>query len=173
MQMTRVQRFAGLGIVLVAALGLGYATWRISAPSRMTVCELSGRPVHPNMRTVAFIGKSRKVLCCPTCALSAGAQTHQPVRFEQLADYETARAIRPEGAFAVKGSDVIPCDLPHNAMRTEMLNPDGQPVPVVFDRCSPSIIVFAHRASAERFASQHGGQVGTFLEFATVSALRN
>lgn len=167
--MTQAQRFVGLGVVLAAALGLGYAAWRVSAPSRITVCELSGRPIHPNMRTIAFIGNSRKVLCCPACALTAGAQTHQPVRFEELTDYETARPIRPENAFAVQGSDVIPCDLPHNALTTEMLNPEGQPVPVVFDRCSPSILVFTNRASAERFASEHGGRAGTFLDLAIAS----
>jgi nitrous oxide reductase accessory protein NosL len=33
-----------------------------------------------------------------------------------------------------------------------------------FDRCSPSIIAFAKRSSAEKFASEHGGQVGVFLQ---------
>jgi hypothetical protein len=162
--MTRTQRFVGVGVVLAAAFGLGYAGWRVSAPSRITVCELSGRPIHPNMRTIAFIGNSRKVLCCPTCALTAGAQTHQPVRFEQLTDFETSKPLRPEDAFAVQGSDLVPCDLPHGSLTTEMLNPDGQPVSVVFDRCSPSILAFAKRESADRFAAEHGGKVGRFLQ---------
>ena len=46
----------------------------------------------------------------------------------------------------------------------EMLNRDGQPVPMDFDRCSPSIIAFAKRAAAESFASEHGGHVGVFLQ---------
>jgi hypothetical protein len=157
--MSRTQQILGLGIVLVFALGLGYAGWRMSSSSQMDVCQACGRAVHANMRTVAFLGDKREVFCCPTCALSAGAQTHQPVRFEQLADYETGHALRPADAFAVEGSDVVPCVRSH-----EMLNRDGQPVPMDFDRCSPSIIAFAKRSSAEKFASEHGGQVGVFLQ---------
>jgi hypothetical protein len=162
--MTRTQRFVGVAVVVAAAFGLGYAGWRVSSPSQVTICELSGRPIHPNMRTIAYIGNSRKVLCCPTCALTAGAQTHQPVRFEQLTDFETSKPLRPEDAFAVQGSDLVPCDLPHGSLTTEMLNADGQPVPVVFDRCSPSILTFAKRESADRFAAEHGGKVGLFLQ---------
>jgi hypothetical protein len=161
---TRSQAVIGISVVAAAFLTLGYTAWRLNSPSDTTVCELSGRPIHANMRTIAYIGKDRKVLCCPTCALSAGAQTHLPVRFEQLSDYETGRTLRPQDAFAVEGSGVIPCERSHDAMTTEMLNQDGQPVPVVFDRCSPSILAFASRASAERFASEYGGTVGAFLE---------
>ena len=60
---------------------------------------------------------------------------------------------------AVEGSDVIPCVRSH-----EMLNRDGQPVPMEFDRCSPSIIAFANRSVAERFAADHGGKVDAFLQ---------
>lgn len=165
-RMARSQQFVGLGLVLAIALGLGYAGWRVSAPSHVTVCELSGRPIHPNTRTIAFIGKSRKVLCCPMCALTAGAQTHQTVRFEELTDYETERSLRPEDAFAVQGSDVVPCEISHTTLTTEIRNAEGQAVPVVFDRCSPSILAFANRPSAERFASEHGGRAGTFLDLA-------
>jgi len=171
--MTRAQRFIGLGVVLAAALGLGYAGWSVTSRSRTAICELSGRPIHPNMRTIAFIGNSRKILCCPACALTASAQTHQPVRFEQVVDFETAQPLRPEDAFAVQGSDVIPCDLPHHVQTTEMLTPEGRPVPVVFDRCSPSVIVFANRASAEHFAQEHGGRAGSFLALANESILQH
>jgi hypothetical protein len=162
--LTRQQQFIGLGVVVAVAVGLGYAAWRLYSPSQITVCELSGRPIDANMRTIAYLGKNRKILCCPTCALSAAAQTHLPLHFERLTDYETSRPLRPEDAFAVEGSDAIPCERAHGTMTTEMLNQDGQPVPIVFDRCSPSILAFASRASAERFAAGHGGRVGTFLE---------
>ncbi len=117
------------------------------------------------MRTVAFVGSRREVFCCPTCALNEGVQTHEPVRFEQLADYETARALRPGDAFAVEGSNLVLCVRSH-----QMLNRDGQVAPMDFDRCSPSIIAFANRAAAERFASEHGGNVGAFLQLAGQSA---
>ncbi|MEO8027569.1 MAG: hypothetical protein ABI823_13900 [Bryobacteraceae bacterium] len=118
------------------------------------------------MRTVAQIGDQRGVFCCPTCALSAGTQASKAVRFEQLTDYETSRSLRPADAFAVEGSGVIPCFRPH-----EMLNRDGQPVPMDFDRCSPSIIAFANRTSAERFASEHGGRVDEFLRIVAKPAV--
>lgn len=153
------QQLLGLGIVLAFALGIGYAGWRMWNPSRVVACQACGRAIHANMRTVAYLGDQREMFCCPTCALSAGTQTHQPVRFVQLADYNTGHLLRPADAFAVEGSDVIPCVRSH-----EMLNGDGQPVPMEFDRCSPSIIAFANRTAAERFASEHGGKVNTFLQ---------
>ncbi len=128
-------------------------------PSQVAACQACGRTIHANMRTVALVGSRREVFCCPTCALSAGAQMHEPVRFEQLADYETGHPLPPADAYAVEGSDVIPCIRSH-----EMLNRDGQPVPMDFDRCSPSIIAFAKRTSAERFSSEHGGKVEKFLQ---------
>lgn len=157
--MSRTQQILGLGIVLAFALGLGYAGWRMTSSSQVDTCQACGRAVHANMRTVAFVGNSREVFCCPTCALSAGAQTHEPVRFERLSDYETGHRLLPADAYAVEGSDVIPCVRSH-----QMLNRDGQPVPMDFDRCSPSIIAFANRNSAERFASEHGGEVARFLQ---------
>ncbi len=157
--MSRGQQLLGLGIVLAFAFGLGYAGWRMWNPSRVTACQACGRAVHANMRTIAFIGGKREVFCCPTCALSAGTQMHEPVRFAELADYDAGHVLRPADAYAVEGSDLIPCIHSH-----EMLNRDGQPVPMEFDRCSPSIIAFAKRASAEHFATEHGGQVATFLQ---------
>lgn len=158
--MSRAQQTLGLGIVLAFALGLGYAGWRmVRTDSEGEICLTSGRPIHTNMRTVAFVGNKRQVFCCPTCALSAGTQTHNPVRFDQVADYETGHSLRPIDAFAVEGSGVIPCLRPH-----EMANRDGLVVPMDFDRCSPSILAFSSRSSAEKFASEYGGRVDTFLQ---------
>ena len=157
--MSRAQQILGLGIVLAFALGLGYAGWRMKSGADIVACQACRRAIHANMRTVAYVGDRREFFCCPTCALSAGAQMRQTVRFEQLADYETGHPLRPSDAFAVEGSNVIPCVRSH-----EMLNRDGQPVPMEFDRCSPSIIAFAKRTSAERFAGEHGGRVGRFPE---------
>jgi hypothetical protein len=157
---SRTQQILGLGIVVAFALGLGYAGWRMMRnPSQGELCQASGRPIHADMRTVAFVGDKRGVYCCPTCALTEAAQMHLAVRFEQVADYETGDPLRPADAFAVEGSGVIPCFRPHN-----MVNRDGQAVPMDFDRCSPSIIAFANLAAAKRFASDHGGEAGKFLE---------
>ena len=144
--MSRTQQILGLVIVLAFALGLGYAAWRMTGSSQVVACEACGRAIHASMRTVAFVGDKREVFCCPTCALSAGTQTHKPVRFGQLADYETGHPLRPADAYAVEGSDLIPCVRSH------------------FDRCTPSIIAFGNQTSAERFASEHGGEVDKFLQ---------
>jgi hypothetical protein len=153
---TRTQQFFGFAVVVAVLLGLGYAGLR-AATSRAPVCEVCGRAIHRDMRTVALIGGRREVFCCPTCALSAGSQLHKEVRFESLSDFNTGRRLRPEDAFAVEGSNVIPCDRTH-----AIVNRDRQPAVEQFDRCSPSIVAFASRAAAERFASAHGGQVDTF-----------
>ena len=164
--MSRAQQALGLGIILAIALGLGYAGWRARRSSESAVCRVCGRMVHADMRTVAAVGDKREVFCCPTCALSAGAQLHKAVRFEQLSDYETGHPLLPANAFAVEGSDVVPCVHSH-----PMLNPDGQPIPMAYDRCSPSIIAFTDRTSAERFAHEHGGQIDTFLRLTAAPAV--
>ena len=156
--MSRLQQILGVGLVMAVALGLGYVALRMTRTSRVEACQACGRAIHANMRTVAVVGNKREIFCCPTCALSAGTQIHEPVRFVQLSGSETARPLRPEDAVAVEGSDVIPCVRSH-----AMLNRDGQPVPMELDRCSPSIIAFANRSVAERFAADHGGEVDAFL----------
>lgn len=93
------------------------------------------------MRTVAFVADNRGVYCCPTCALTEGAQMRQAVRFEPVAGYETGHPLRPADAFAVEDSGVIPCLRPHG-----MVNRDGPAVPMDFDRRSPGIIAFANLA---------------------------
>lgn len=157
--MSRGKQTLGLAVVVALAVGLGYAGWRMRTSRELAACQACGRAIHANMRTVAFIGDRREDFCCPTCALSAGAQTHEAVRFEQLADYATGHALKPADAYAVEGSDLIPCVRSH-----QMLNRDGLAVPMEFDRCSPSIIAFASRSDADGFAAEHGGRVDRFLQ---------
>jgi hypothetical protein len=158
--MARKQQVFGFAIGLALALGLGYGALRL-ATSRAAACQVCARAIHKDMRTVAFVGERREVFCCPTCALSAGSQSHQAVRFVELSDFATGRPLGPAGAFAVEGSDTIPCVHTH-----AILDRDRQPAPARFDRCSPSIIAFADRAAADRFASEHGGSVDTFAHIA-------
>lgn len=160
--MGRVQQLLGLGILLAIAVGLGYAGYRLKTNAKVEYCQACGRMIHEDMRTVAMVGDKREIFCCPTCALSQSAQTHKPIRFVELSDYTTGHPLRPADAYAVEGSDVIPCE------RTrQMLNSDGQPIPKSFDRCSPSIIAFANLADANQFAEQHGGSVSSFADVLT------
>lgn len=163
--MNRTQRIAGIVIVLALALGLGYTGWSLTSPSRTAVCQACGRAVHANMRTVAWVGGKRLVYCCAACALSDAAQRHMPIRFDAVADYASGRTLRPRDAFAVEGSNVVPC-----IQSEHMLNPDGQPMAMEFDRCSPSIIAFTSREDTARFAAEHGGRAGTFVELTAPQA---
>ncbi len=158
--MKRGRQFLEAGMAIVLLFGLGYAGLRWSA-SRAPACQVCRRAIHSDMRTVAFVGHRRDVFCCPTCALSAGAQLHQPVRFERLSDFLSGQPLKPADAFAVEGSDVVPCIHTH-----AMVDRDSHPMPESFDRCSPSILAFASRAAAERFAAGHGGRVDTFARLA-------
>ncbi len=157
--MSRVQQLCGLLVALVVGLGLAYAGWSVSASSRAEVCQACGRTVHADMRAVASVGGHRGVFCCAACALSQAAQLNKKIGFASVADYQTGKTLHPADAFVVEGSGVVPCVRQH-----EMLNRDGLAVPMAFDRCSPSILAFATRTAAERFAGQHGGEVGTFDE---------
>ena len=156
--MSPASKLFGFTVLLLFVLGVGYAGWRVKRNSQAEICQVCNRAIHADMRTVAFVGGKREVFCCPTCALTAGVQMHAAIRFTQLTDFETGKALRPADAFAVEGSNVVPCVRSH-----EMLNSDGLPVPKAFDRCSPSIVAFASRASAERFAAENGGEIDTFL----------
>lgn len=154
--MSRKQQILGLSIVLAFAVVLGYAGLRMTRQGT-PVCQACSRSVHKNMRTVALIGDKRELFCCPTCALSAGAQLHERVSIQEVSDFSTGKMLRPASAFAVEGSDVIPCFHHH-----EILDRDRQPARADFDRCSPSIIAFDSRPPAEHFAAEHGGRVDRF-----------
>lgn len=156
--MSPASKILGFTVLLLFVLGVSYAGWRIKTSSQMEICQVCNRAIHADMRTVAFVGGKREVFCCPTCALTAGVQMHAAVRFSELTDFESGEPLRPAAAYAVEGSNVVPCVRSH-----EMLNSEGLPVPKAFDRCSPSIIAFADRVSAERFAAKNGGEVDTFL----------
>jgi hypothetical protein len=163
--MRRGQQFFGLAIIFAVLLGLGYAALRV-AGSRMPACQVCGRAIHNDMRTTAFVGDRQEVFCCPACALSAGAQSHQPVRFDQLSDFTSGKLLRPADAYAVEGSDIVPC-----VKKEAVVNQYGQTAPAAFDRCSPSILAFASREAAMRFAAAHGGRVDRFLRL-TAAGLR-
>ena len=132
--MSRTQQILGIGIVVVFALGLGYAGWRMMSPSQGTSCQASERKIHADMRTVAFVGDKRGVYCCPSARSPTVLRVHNRFDLSKWPTYETGRPLRPADAFAVEGSDVIPC------IRRTDAQSDGQPVPEDFDRCSPSII---------------------------------
>jgi hypothetical protein len=80
----------------------------------------------------------------------------------ELADYHGGPDIMPSDAFLVQGSEINPCK-GHNTSVTT----DKQPMHSHFDRCSPSLLAFRDRKSAQKLAAQHGGQVVSFSEMAS------
>lgn len=147
--------------VLAVVLGIGYASWKPLRPSEASVCQVCNRPIHSHTRTVGMVGSRRESFCCPACALTAHWQSGRTVKIVQLTDYDTNAAIAPSQAYLVRGSDVNTC-----AERHGPVSLDKQPTIVHFDRCSPSLLAFARREAAVRFASEHGGEVVSFSEFA-------
>ena len=78
-----------------------------------------------------------------------------------LTDYDTGARLAPQSAFLVRGSDINPCARAHTT-----IGPDKQPMHEHFDRCSPSVLAFATRSAADRFARDHGGQIVRFVDVA-------
>jgi len=147
----------------VLVLGaLGYSGWRYVAERETHSCKACSRPVHEHSRTVALVDGKRTSYCCPACALSERLQSGKPVEVIELTDHLSGRKLQPAGAFVVRNSDVNPC-LQHQPA----VSPDQQPMYSQFDRCSPSILVFASRTVAEGFSQQHGGQVLPFSDLAS------
>ena len=97
--------------------------------------------------------------CCLSCAFSYGRQTAKAVTIVSVTDHETGQPLDPEKATFVVGSDVSPCTHATEPLRTEQAA-----VPVLWDRCLPSILALASRESAEAFQAQHGGRLRSLQE---------
>jgi len=150
--------FAGMVCVL-ALFVLGYAGWRSFAQPDADQCYACKRPIHAHSKTVAFIDGSSRLFCCPACALSQYRQTGQPVRITQLTAFLTGKALSPDNAYVVRGSDVNMCE------RTkELVDGDKRAVDLRYDRCAPSLIAFAGRGDALQFVREHGGEVMPFRQ---------
>ncbi len=144
---------AAVRLVVLAASGLAlvYLGWSALAPSFVQSCDACGRPLHPQTKTVALVDNRREVFCCPACAL-ATRQTGKVVEISQLSDYETGKPLAPRDAYVVAGSAVNLC-----VHRSALMGVDKRVIPLVSDRCSPSVIAFAREEGAERLRQEQGG----------------
>ncbi len=146
------------GFVLLAiTFGLTYSGWEIRGSDRSQFCYARGRPVHPQTRTTGLLGGKKELFCCPTCALTEHLQTGKRVKITELSDFNTRARLAPGNAFIVSRSDVNECVTDHMLISQNM-----QINSMDFDRCSPSVIAFAHREDAERFEKEHGGALMSF-----------
>lgn len=155
----------GLIALIFAVLvvgGLSYSAWRYVAERDSHSCKACFRPVHAHSQAVALVDGKRGSYCCPACALSEHYQSGKPVEVIELTDHLSGRKVQPSGVFVVRNSRVNPC-LQHQPA----LTPDKQPVHSHYDRCSPSILVFASSTIAEGFSQEHGGQVLPFADLAS------
>jgi hypothetical protein len=142
------------GAALVILLGILLLQVREDAE----VCYVCQRPIHAHSKTVAEAGGRARLFCCPACALS------QHAKITELTSFATSAPLAPDNAWAVRGSDVNMC------VRTqELIGTGKREADLRYDRCLPSILAFARRDEAARFASEHGGEV---LRFSQISEPR-
>ena len=156
--------FAG-AVCVFAVLVLGYAGWKSFAHTDADQCYACKRPIHAHSKTVALVDGRSRLFCCPACALSQHRQTGQPIRITQLTAFLTGKALSPDNAYVVRGSDVNMCE------RTkELMDGDKRAADLLYDRCAPSLIAFAGRGDAEQFVREHGGEVMPFSQAAAALA---
>lgn len=151
------RRWLAVLAVVVAAVGLGYAAFKVYRGSGPESCYACQRPIHAHSRTVALVNGRSRLFCCPACALSEHEQEGKPIRVTELTAFLTGAKLSPKDAFVVKGSDVNMCARTH-----ELIDADKQAAEVHYDRCSPSLLAFGQRSEAMQFAREHGGEVLPF-----------
>ena len=159
--MHRRSTLAAIVAILVLA-GLGYSAWRVVKERSDQSCAACRRPVHSHVKTVAVVDGKRGVYCCLACALSEHQQSGRRVQVIETADFLSNNPLKPENSYVVRNSDANPCLQHHPAV-----GENHQPLEAHFDRCAPSVLVFQDKKAAEAFASQHGGQVLKFSDFAS------
>ena len=149
---------AGLvGVFVVFALA--YTGWTTFVHADDGQCYACNRPIHAHSKTVALTAGRTRFFCCPACALSQHQQAGKPVKITQLTSFLTGKALSPDNAYVVKGSDVNMCE------RTkEILGADKRAADLHYDRCAPSLLAFAQRDEAVQFTHEHGGEVMPFSQ---------
>ena len=162
--MERRSWFGGFVGVLLLAI-LGYAGWRTFSYSNPDECYVCKRPIHAHSKTIAIANGHARLFCCPACALSQHEQAGKPIQVTQLTSFLNGKALAPEDAYVVKGSNVNTCE------RTQaLIQADKRSADLRYDRCAPSLIAFAQRDEALQFAREHGGEVEPFREAAAALA---
>jgi hypothetical protein len=148
------KNFTTGSIALVLVASLGAAAWFLLLSRPPETCELSGRKIHENMRTVVRIDGRKVHACCPRCPITVARQTGAEVEFLRVTDYVTSRALDPKDAFFVSESRIMVCHTPR-----VKLDETHTPYMELFDRCGPSLIAFALEREARAFIVENGGSL--------------
>ena len=150
---------AFVGVLVLAVLG--YAGWRTFSYANPDECYACKRPMHAHSKTVAVADGRQRQFCCPACALSQHEQAGKPIQITQLTSFLDGKALAPDNAYVVRGSNVNMCERSQG-----LIQEDKRPADLHYDRCAPSLIAFAQRSEARDFAREHGGEVLAFKEAA-------
>ncbi len=156
------------GIALVVVVALAATGWYLLWERPPQICELSGRVIHENMRTVVKIDGKTYHACCSRCPLTVGQQTGGTVEFISVTDYVSRQKLDPSAAYFVDGSRVQVCSAPRLKMdeaRTPYLR--------LFDRCNPSLLAFARAEEARAFIAKNGGSLKRLNELMRETAAQS
>ena len=152
--MTR-QLFAA-AIILALTGGVGYRFW----PEREPLCPVCGRPIHHATSYYVTLDNGKRVeLCCTRCGLRF-QENGGDVRTARVTDFDTGRLLDPEAAVYVEGSSVHPCCTNKELLKDQV----GSEYERTWDRCLPSVIAFSSKQAAQKFQSEHGGELRTHEE---------
>ena len=158
----RTRRASSRARVAIATFAAALVLIAASCGRDREACAVCGRAECRNMTLSIRLEGGRTVrACCPRCGLHYIETGHPQVASITVRDFTTARPIDAAAAVYVDGSDVSPC----TAMSgTPPMDDHGCCLKPVFDRCTPSLIAFASREEARRFADEHGGMIRSFAE---------
>ena len=144
-------------LFLIAVAASGYWILRQTKPE---VCPICQRSIHAHSRAVVSIAGKRLKVCCIRCGITHNFQVGQPGAVVEVTDFLTDRAMKPDRAFYVEGSEVSLCD-PHGS---GLVDESKHPYTRIFDRCEPSTYAFAKREDAETFVRNNGGKLLSWNE---------
>ena len=146
-------------ILCALAAGIAYLGWTTYPRSAAQACSICERPVHLASRVDGEAEGETLTFCCAACALHAREGSAPDLNIKRAFDYNSGKALDPNTATAVVGSEINQCMRDH-----VLMDAHKEASELHFDRYSPSILSFADPQSAARFRSQHGGEVRPFVD---------
>lgn len=141
-------------IALVFLLGAATGAWYALRGRPPAFCQVDARPIHGNMHTLVRVDGKLLHACCARCPLTLISQAHRQVEILEVTDYVSGRRLPAPEAYYVEGSRVEVCSAPQ-LNRKEGVTPYMR----LFDRCAPSLLVFAREGEARAFIAQYGGSL--------------